>query len=149
MISKLDLKAGHWQIMLNPEDRHKTASVTRDGLFEFLVLPFGLTSAPATFQRLMDNMVSDLLGHKVMVYLDDIVVYNKTWEEHLATLDNVLHRLRAAGLQASPSKCEFGRTTIQYLKDCTFPPHATEQEKMRIRNKSVRYRYEGEQLYHR
>ena len=113
--SKLDLKAGYWQIMLNPGDRHKTAFVTRDGLFEFLVMPFGLTSAPATFQRLMDTVLSDLLWHRVMVYLDDIIVYSETWHEHLATLGNVLRRLRAAGLQASPGKCEFGRATLQYL----------------------------------
>ena len=113
--SKLDLKAGYWQIMLDPEDRHKTAFDTRGGLFEFLVMPFGLTSAPATFQRLMDTVLSDLLWHRVMVYLDDIIGYSETWQEHLATLHNVLRRLRAAGLQASPSKCEFDRATLQYL----------------------------------
>jgi len=78
--SKLDLKAGYWQIVLDPEDRHKTAFMTRDGLFEFLVMPFNLTSAPATFQRLMDTVLSDLLWHKVMVFLDDIIVYSETWE---------------------------------------------------------------------
>ena len=108
-------KSGYWQIVVDPEDRHKTAFMTRDGLFEFLVMPFGLTSAPATFQRLMDRVLSDLLWSKVMVYLDDIIIYSETWQEHLATLDEVLRRLRAAGLKASPSKCEFGKTSIQYL----------------------------------
>ena len=89
--------------------------MTRDGLYEFIVMPFGLTSAPATFQRLMDRVLSDLLWHKVMVYLDDIIIYSETWQEHLATLDDVLRRLRAAGLKASPGKCEFGQTSMQYL----------------------------------
>jgi len=113
--SKLDLKSGYWQIVVDPEDRHKTAFMTRDGLFEFLVMPFGLTSAPATFQRLMDRVLSDLLWHKVMVYLDDIIIYSETWQEHLATLDEVWRQLTAAGLKASPRKCEFGRTSMQYL----------------------------------
>ena len=101
--------------MLDPADRHKTAFVTRDGLFEFLVMPFGLTSAPATFQRLMDTVLSNLSWSKVMVYLNDIIVYSKTWAEHLATLDDVLRRLRAAGLKASPNKCAFGQVRMQYL----------------------------------
>ena len=113
--SKLDLKAGYWQIVVDPADRHKTAFVTRDGLFEFLVMPFGLTSAPATLQRLMDTVLSELPWHKVMVYLDDIIVYSETWQEHLATIDEVLRRPRAAGLKASPSKCAFAQTSKQYL----------------------------------
>ena len=111
--SKLDLKSGYWQIVVDPEDRHKTAFMTRDGLYEFM--PFGLTSAPATFQRLMDRVLSDLLWHKVMVYLDDIIIYSETWQQHLTTIDDVLRRLRAAGLKASPGKCEFGQTSMQYL----------------------------------
>ena len=113
--SKLDLKAGYWQIVLDSADRHKSASVTRDGLFEFLVMLFGRTTPPATFQRLMDTVLSDLLWHKVMVYLDDIIVYSETWEEHLATLDEVFRRLRAADLKASPAKCKFGQTSMQYF----------------------------------
>lgn len=113
--SKLDLKSGYWQIVLDPEDRHKTAFLTQDGLFEFLVMPFGLTSAPATFQRLMDTVLAGLLWKQVMVYLDDIIVYSETWDEHIAALDEVLRRLRAAGLKASPIKCEFGTTCMQYL----------------------------------
>ena len=112
---KVDLKSGYWQIVLDPKDRHKTAFCTRDGLFEFIVMPFGLTAAPATFQRLMDTVLAGLLWRNVMVYLDDIIIYNVTWEEHLAILDDVLRRLRAAGLQASRSKCAYGQSTIQYL----------------------------------
>ena len=109
--SKLDLKAGYWQIAMEPSDRHKTAFTTRQGLFEFTVMPFGLTTAPATFQRLMDS----LLGDTVTVYLDDIIVFTETWEEHLTFLDEVFTRLRAAGLKASPNKCELGMEQLLYL----------------------------------
>jgi len=102
-------------VVLEPSDRHKTAFCTRDGLFEFLVMPFGLTSAPATFQRLMDSVLHDLLWNTVMVYLDDIVIFTKTWEERPAVLDDVLQRLRAAGLKASPGKCAFGQEELLYL----------------------------------
>ena len=112
---KIDLKAGYWQVMVDPADRHKTAFKTKDGLFEFLVMPFGLTAAPATFQRLMDRVLGDLLWNGAMVYLDDIIVYSNTWEEHVSLLDEVFRRLRAAGLKASPGKCEFAQTSMQYL----------------------------------
>ncbi len=113
--SKFDLKAGYWQVMVDPADRHKTAFKTKDGLFESLVMPFGLTAAPATFQRLMDRVLGDLLWHGAMVYLDDIIVYSNTWEEHILLLDEIFTRLRAAGLKASQGKCEFAQTSMQYL----------------------------------
>ena len=113
--SKLDLKSGYWQIAVEPSDRHKTAFVTRRGLYEFVVMPFGLTSAPATFQRLMDSILGDLLWKTVMVYLDDIIIFTEGWQEHLVILDEVFTRLRAAGLQASPAKCELGMEQLLYL----------------------------------
>ena len=78
-------------------------------------MPFGLTSAPATFQRLMDSVLHDLLWNTVMVYLDDIVIFTKTLEEHLAVQDDVLQRLRATGLKASPGKCALGQEELLYL----------------------------------
>lgn len=84
--SKLDLKSWYWQIAMEPSDRHKTAFVTRQGLFEFLVMPFGLTTAPATFQRLMDSLLGDLLWTRVMMYLDDFIVFTRSWAEHLVVL---------------------------------------------------------------
>ena len=113
--SKLDLKSGYRQIAMEPSDRHKTAFTTRQGLFEFTVMPFGLTTAPATFQRLMDSLLGDMLWKTVMAYLDDIIVFTETWEEHLIILDEVFTRLRAAGLKASPSKCELGMEQLLYL----------------------------------
>ena len=113
--SKLDLKSGYWQIVVDPADRQKTAFITRDGLFEFLVMPFGLTAAPATFQRLMDTVLKGLLWKNVMVYLDDIIIYSKSWRDHIQALDDVFRRLRAANLKASASKCALGQTEMQYL----------------------------------
>lgn len=113
--SKLDLKSGYWQIVVDPADRQKTAFITRDGLFEFIVMPFGLTAAPATFQRLMDTVLKGLLWKNVMVYLDDIIIYSKSWRDHVQALDDVFRRLRAANLKASASKCALGQTEMQYL----------------------------------
>jgi len=115
--SKLDLKSGYWQIVVDPVDRQKTAFITRDGLFEFIVMPFGLTAAPATFQRLMDTVLKGLLWKNVMVYLDDIIIYSKSWRDHVQALDDVFRRLRAANLKASASKCALGQTEMQYLGD--------------------------------
>lgn len=113
--SKLDLKSGYWQIVVDPADRQKTAFTTRDGLFEFTVMPFGLTVAPATFQRLMDTVLKGLLWKNVMVYLDDIIIYTSTWRGHIRVLDNVFRRLRTANLKVSTAKCAFGQTEMQYL----------------------------------
>ncbi len=107
--SKLDLKSGYWQIVVDPADRQKTAFITRDGLFEFIVMPFGLTAAPATFQRLMDTVLKGVLWKNVLVYLDDIIIYSKSWRDHVQALDDVFRRLRAANLKASASKCLRGR----------------------------------------
>lgn len=113
--TKIDLKSGYWQIALEPSDRHKTAFITRHDLYELLVMPFGLTSAPATFQRLVNTIFADMLWVTVMVYLDDIVVYTDAWQAHLAALDEVFLRLRNAGLKASPSKCEIAQEQLLYL----------------------------------
>ena len=113
--TKIDLKAGYWQIALDHADRHKTAFRTQDGLFKFPLMPFGLQSAPATFQRLMNTIFGDMLWHNVLVYLDDMVVYTRTWQEHLATLDEVFLRLRTAGLESLPGKCDIAQDRLLYL----------------------------------
>ena len=89
------LKAGTDKLMLILRTEARQLSLRETGCIHF-VMPFGLTSAPATFQRLMDTVLQGLLWQKAMVYLDDIIVYNRTWEEHVVALDQVFGRLKAA-----------------------------------------------------
>ena len=93
--SSIDLTSGYWQIPVAEVDIEKTAFVVNGrGLFEFLVMPFGLTNAPATFQRDMDKVFAAYLNRFVMVYLDDIIIYSKTFEEHVEHLRTVFQVLR-------------------------------------------------------
>ena len=113
--SALDLKAGYWQIPLSDSDAEKTAFITKFGLFEFTRLPFGLCGAPAIFQRLMDETLGDLLWKTVIVYLDDIIIFTATFEEHLTVLAEVIDLLFDAGLRVSPTKSDFCFSELLYL----------------------------------
>ena len=113
--STLDLCSGYWQVEVAEEDRAKTAFCTTEGLFQFRVMPFGLCNAPATFQRLMDLVLSGLQWGECLVYLDDVIVLGRTFDEHLHNLCLVLQRFREAGLRLKPSKCCFFRTRVHYL----------------------------------
>ena len=109
--SVLDLKSGYWQIPLAEEDKCKTAfTVGPLGFWECERMPFGLTNAPATFQRLMENCMGDLHLTYCLLYLDDIIIFSKTYEEHV-----VFKKLKDAGLKLSPSKCRFMCKEIKYL----------------------------------
>ena len=105
--STIDLLSGYWQVDIAENDREKTAFITYDGLFEFNVMPFGLCNAPATFQRLMNLALSGMLWSECLVYLDDIIIFGRTFEEHLSHLASVLARLREVNLKAKLSKCNF------------------------------------------
>ncbi|GBG59492.1 hypothetical protein CBR_g38517 [Chara braunii] len=113
--SKIDLKFGYHQIAIRPEDQHKTAFQTRFGLYEFVVMPFDLGNAPGTFQHTMNQIFHDYLDKFVIVYLDDILIFSKTVEEHVAHLDKVLSLLRQHKFKIDSEKCEFGRTRVLYL----------------------------------
>lgn len=113
--SILDLLSGFWQIPLAQRDKHKTAFVTRDGLFQFKVMPFGLTNAPATFQRLMDKVLNSLTWKFCIVYLDDIVVFGRTIEEHNRNLALVLEQIIKAKLKLRADKCKFAQEEVIYL----------------------------------
>ncbi|KAL3699317.1 hypothetical protein R1sor_017339 [Riccia sorocarpa] len=113
--TKLDLRSGYNQIRIADEDVPKTAFRTRYGHFEYLVMPFGLTNAPATFMGLMNDIFRPYLDKSVIVFLDDILVYSRTVAEHQRHLQQVLQVLRDNQLYAKLSKCEFGKTEVDYL----------------------------------
>lgn len=103
-LSSLDLTKGYWQIPL-AEDKEKTAFCTPKGLFHFTYMPFGLHGAAASFQRLMDEVLEPVT-HCTAAYIDDIIVFSCTWEEHLKHLGEVLRELRKARLTVNPGKCK-------------------------------------------
>ena len=115
VFSKLDLRLGYHQIRVRKEDIPKTAFVTRYGSYEYTVMSFGLTNAPATFSRLMNYIFMEYLDKFVVVYLDDILVYSKNEEEHAEHLRLVLEKLREHQLYAKYSKCEFWLSEVTYL----------------------------------
>ena len=111
----LDLASGYWQVDVHPKDHHKTAFLTREGLWQFKVMQFGLCNAPATFERLMEMILQGLLWKRCLVYIDDIIVYGKTFQETLQNLQLVFQRIRDAGLKLKPKKCELFTREILYL----------------------------------
>lgn len=113
--SCLDQSSGYWQIPLKEEDKEKSAFCTHSGLWEFNFLPFGVTNGPLTFQRLMDLVLSGLSPEICMVYLDDILVFGRSFEEHLNRLKMVFDRIRSAGLKLGLPKCKFAMKEISYL----------------------------------
>ncbi|CAF4441806.1 unnamed protein product, partial [Rotaria magnacalcarata] len=113
--SSMDLRSGFWQIELDPTSRDKTAFISHAGLFRFRVMPFGLTNAPATFQRLMDLVLGGLKWSCALVYLDDIIVYSTSFDDHLYHLELVLQQIQQSGLTLKIDKCHFCKTQLKYL----------------------------------
>ena len=111
----LDLASGYHQVRISEEDIPKTAFRTPLGHFQYKVLSFGLTNAPATFQNAMNDMLQPYLRKSALVYLDDILVYSKTWTEHLTHLREVLQKLRESKYYCRVWKCHFGKKEIEYL----------------------------------
>ena len=108
-LSVFDLASGFHQIKMSPENSHKTAFSTPNGHYEFDRMPFGLCNGPAIFQRLMNITLSGLIGTDLFVYLDDIVIYLDSLEEHQQKFDKLMDRLRSANLKLQLDKCEFLR----------------------------------------
>ena len=115
IFSKIDLRSGYHQLRIKDEDIHKTAFRTKYGHYEFTMLRFGLTNAPAAFMNLMNSIFQDCLDKFVLVFIDDILIYSKNEEEHQEHLEKVLQRLREHILYEKLSKCAFYQKEIQYL----------------------------------
>ncbi|MES9883466.1 MAG: reverse transcriptase domain-containing protein [Sedimenticola sp.] len=113
--SCLDVLSAYYQIEVDAEDRQKTAFVCKQGLYEYNVMPFGLCNAASTFQRCMELILCGLQWHILLIYLDDVIVYGKTFSEHLQRLDVVLTRLFAAGMKLKASKCVLLRKEVAFL----------------------------------
>lgn len=113
--STLDLTSGFFQQMLEPEDRHKTAISTNQGLYQFKRTPFGLKTSANSFQRLMEIVLSGLKPSQIFVYVDDIVIASNTIDSHLEKLKLVFNRLLIHNLRLKPSKCNFLKESITYL----------------------------------
>jgi hypothetical protein len=115
IFSSIDLKSGFWQIKLTERSIPKTAFATRNGEYEFLVMPFGLCNVPATFQHMMNSILKECLGKYALVYMDDIIVFSKTKEEHAAHIKRVFELLKEYDLVVSEKKCKWGQEKLLFL----------------------------------
>ena len=119
--STLDANTGFWQIEVAPEDRDKTTFSCHVGMYRFTRMPFGLLNAPATFQRAMDIILSEVRWESVIVYLDDVIIFSRTFEDHVKHLEVVLNKLHEAGATLKFSKCHFFRRSVDYLGHKVLP----------------------------
>ncbi|CAK1590854.1 unnamed protein product [Parnassius mnemosyne] len=111
----LDLASGFYQVEMNPSDIPKTAFNVKHGNFEFLRMPMGLKNSPSTFQRVMDNVLRDLQNTVCLVYLDDIIVYSTSLQEHMVNLEKVFQKLRESNFKIQMDKSEFLKLETAYL----------------------------------
>jgi hypothetical protein len=129
IFTKLDLHWGYNNVRIKEGDEYKTAFRTKYGLFETLVMPFGLTNAPAAFQHFMNNIFQDMLDTKVVIYLDDILIFSKNQEDHEKDVKEVLRRLATNQLFCKLSKCSFHVDTVDYLGLVISPRGISMEEK--------------------
>ncbi len=132
VFSRIDLRSGYYQIRITEGDEEKTACHTRYGSYEFLVMPFGLTNAPATFCTLMNDIFWEWFDDFVVVYIDDILIYSGSLEEHAEHLRKVFQRLRENKFFVKFEKCEFGVTKMDFLR------HRITQEGLKMDDHKVK-----------
>ena len=113
--SVLDMKSSFHQIKIAPEDKHKTAFVCCEGLFEFERMSMGMSNAAGCLQRFLETVFADMVGKGLLIYIDDLICYSSTEEEHEKLLEKVLKRLEEVKLTLRPEKCQFFKEEVQYL----------------------------------
>ncbi|EFO97841.1 hypothetical protein CRE_15914 [Caenorhabditis remanei] len=111
----LDLMAGYWQIPMEEGSKEKTAFAVLNEQYQFEVMPFGLATSPAIFQAAMEQVLGDLIGKSVFVYIDDILIASNSEQEHAKDLVKVLKRIRECGLKLKASKCKIAQKSVEYL----------------------------------
>ena len=112
---KIDLCSGYHQIKMREQDVPKTAFRCHYGHYQFLVMPFGLTNAPTTFQYCMNHVFNNQIRKFLLVFFDDLLIYNRTWGEHIQHVEHILVIMEGQSLYAKESKCEFGMKNVLYL----------------------------------
>jgi len=115
VFTSLDCTTGYWQVPLRPTDREKTAFTTHAGIYHWLSIPLGLTNAPATFQRALDTILSGLKLQLRLVYLDDVIIFSASAEQHVKEVDVILTRLLEAGVTLNLEKCTWFSDEVEYL----------------------------------
>ncbi|GFV07803.1 retrovirus-related Pol polyprotein from transposon 297 [Trichonephila clavipes] len=115
VMSTLDLKSGYFQLAISPKDIEKTAFITRNGMFAFLRMPFGLSGAAPTFQKAIDMILKPVIGRFMSVYMDDVIITSPSFNEHLDHLNQVFTLLKDAGLTLNKDKCHLARDKVKYL----------------------------------
>ena len=115
LFSTFDLTSGFHQIAIKESDIPKIAFCTKYGLYKYLTMPMGMTNSPAVFQRLMELVLTGLQWHTCLIYLDDVLVFGSNFDEHMQRVEQILLRIREAGLKLKPEKCQFLQTSVNFL----------------------------------
>ncbi|UYV75361.1 hypothetical protein LAZ67_12003633 [Cordylochernes scorpioides] len=111
----LDIAWGYWHVEMHPDSVEKTAFITNDGHYEFLVMPFGLKNAPSTFQRIIQHIIGNLLWNGVCNYQDDILIYSSTFKDHIELMKKIFDKLKENNIKLKLKKCSFAKQEIRYL----------------------------------
>ena len=116
-----DLQSGYHQVVMHPDSKKKTAFISHAGLYQFRVLSFGLTNVPPQFQRLMARVLHGLEWKVCLIYIDDIIIFSRTFDEHLSRLSLIFDCLRQANVKMKPSKCHFAQSSVKFLEFVVSP----------------------------